>query len=237
VKIYAWTGSNYLVDSGDTILSPYWNGWDNGGIITLNPGQAVWFCNPNQTNMIVVFQGNVPTGTLTTKINGPGLFNMISSPVPVGSDLVANPLMNFTNFYDGDEVFVWNDTSGWTWYAVDMEFGTPGYLSQWDPPGDPQVNVGQGFWYKTSPKTPNFTWTETFSSSPNGPQLSIAGGSSGSVLITWPSATPASYVLQQSLNVTGPWTTVTTVPSQVSTNYQVAVATTASVQFFRLMSP
>jgi len=63
-------------------------------------------------------------------------------------------------------VYVWNNTSGtgsYTLYTVDISLGSAGYLNQWDPPGDPIVNVAQGFWYKTAAIAPSFTWTETFS--------------------------------------------------------------------------
>ena len=163
VKIYAWNGTSYTSDSGDSAFSTYANGWDNGGKITMNPGQAVWFSNPNKTNMNVLFLGNVPTGTLPVTITGPSTFNMISSPVPVGGDIVTNSVMNLTNYSDKDKVYVYNNPGGYTTYSVDINFGTSGYLSQWDLPGDPQVAVGQGFWYLTASTTKTFTWTETFS--------------------------------------------------------------------------
>jgi hypothetical protein len=80
----------------------------------------------------------------------------------------------------------------------------------------------------------------TFLSSPptvSGPQLSIAKGPSGTVLVTWPLTTPSSYVLQQSSSVTGSWANVTTTPAQVNGNYQVSVSLAPTEQFFRLMSP
>jgi hypothetical protein len=163
VKIYAWNGSSYAVDTGDSAFSPFANGWDNSGVITLNPGQAAWFWNPKQTNMNVVFQGNVPTGTLATTINGPGVFNMISSPVPVGGDVVTNSVMNLINYGDEDAVYVYSNPGGYQKYTVDFAFGIAGYQDQWDPPGDPIVAIGQGFWYQTSQTTATFTWTEVFS--------------------------------------------------------------------------
>jgi hypothetical protein len=69
------------------------------------------------------------------------------------------------------------------------------------------------------------------------PPLSIAHGADGSVLITWPSTTSPSYILQQSASLIGLWATVTNMPTQVGGNYQLPVTATAQAQFFRLMSP
>jgi len=163
VTIYKWNGSAFTQDTGDNILSGNLNGWDNNGVITLNPGEAAWLKNPNTSSLSVVFLGTVPSGTLTVPIKGPSTFNMISSPVPVGGDVVTNAIMNLTNYGDSDRVYVYANPGGFTTYTVDKEFGSAGYQSQWDPPGDPMVTVGQGFWYLTASTTTSFTWTETFS--------------------------------------------------------------------------
>jgi len=163
IQIYKWNGTGFSLDTGDSALSPYANGWDNNGVITLNPGEAAWLKNPRTTNVNVVFLGTVPSGTLSVSVKGPGAFNMISSPVPVAGDVVTNPIMNLTNYGNGDKVYVYNNPGGFTTYTVDIPLGSEGYQSQWDAPGDPQVNVGQGFWYLTSKTTSSFTWTENFS--------------------------------------------------------------------------
>jgi hypothetical protein len=70
-----------------------------------------------------------------------------------------------------------------------------------------------------------------------GPILSIAKGTGGAILITWPSTTATTYVLQQSSSLIGPWANITTTPSQVNGNNQISVTAPPSTQFFRLKSP
>jgi hypothetical protein len=170
-SIYKWTGLSYQLDSGDGFDSNGTNGWNNNGTMTLNPGEALWFQNGDNTNITITFVGTVPQGTLTNTIlntsSGAG-FNMISSLVPQGGDLCTN--LGLTNEGAGDAVYVYNNngsSAGYTVYNVDG-FG-PGngiagsYLTEWDSPGDPQVTVGQGFWYQVSSGNPVPSWIRTFS--------------------------------------------------------------------------
>jgi len=165
VQIYKWSGSAFTLDTGDNQLSGNANGWDNNGVITLNPGEAAWFANHRTTNIVITFVGTVPQGTLTTQIQGAGKFSMVSSQVPQAGDLVTN--LGLTNYNDGDQVYVFNNNppaaAQYTTYTVDKLLGGTGYLGQWDPPGDPQVTVGQGFWYKTSNSGSAIAWVRNFS--------------------------------------------------------------------------
>jgi hypothetical protein len=166
VIVYSWNGTGFTHDAGDSQLSGTATGWDNNGVITMNPGQAVWFKNPNKTNMVLTFVGTVPQGTLTTTLAGSGAFTMASSQVPQGGDLVTN--LGLTNFNNGDHVFVFNNTNGtggYITYTAD-NLGGEGTGGLWDAPGDPQVAVGQGFWYQTFKTGATVTWTRTFSVSP-----------------------------------------------------------------------
>jgi len=172
VTIYKWNGSSYALDFADSGAPPSY--WDNGGTITLNPGEAAWLKNPFHTNITLTFVGTVPQGTLTTPILGPGKFTMVSSQVPEAGDLVTG--LGFTNSSgaglnnNGDKVYVWNvnPTTGagaYTVYTSDFGGGS-GYQQNWDPPGDPQVAVGQGFWYQTSTAALGgaaISWVRTFS--------------------------------------------------------------------------
>jgi len=163
VLVYSWNGSTFSHDSGDSALSGNANGWDNNGVITMNPGQAVWFQNPNKTNMVLTFVGTVPQGSLTNTLAGSGAFTMASSIVPQSGDLVTN--LGLTNFNNGDHVYVFNNTTGagsYTTYTADS-LGGSGYQGLWDPPGDPQVNVGQGFWYQTFKTGGAVSWVRSFS--------------------------------------------------------------------------
>jgi hypothetical protein len=169
VFIFQWNGTTMIYDQGDnTDFTSGTNGWDNNGVITMNPGQAVWFLNPNSTNMTNTFVGTVPTGTLTNTLS-PG-FNMVSSIVPLTGDVVTN--MNLTNFNNGDinnneyqdTVFVYSGTaqSFLSYQVQGSSFGGFGYDNQWVAPGDPQVtNVSQGFWYLNT--GPTIHWVENYS--------------------------------------------------------------------------
>jgi len=164
VQVYSWNGSGFVFDTGDNQLSGTATGWDNNGVITMNPGQAVFIHNPRTTNLVVTFVGTVPQGSLTNTITGPNHFSMLSSQVPQAGDLVTN--LGLTNYNDGDQVYVYNNNppaaAGYTLYGVDKVLGGAGYLGQWDPPGDPTVAVGQGFWYHTSGTGVTFNWVRNF---------------------------------------------------------------------------
>jgi len=155
--VYQWKPSitNYLIDNGDSSLGDPATGWDNAGTITLNPGQATWLFNPNSFGITNTFVGQVPQGTNPVPIvTG---FNMLSSPVPFSGDLVTN--MGLTNYNDLDTVFVYTPSiTNYVIYNVDISLGSSGYMNQWDS-GDPQLNVGQGFWYQANAP---FTWTQIF---------------------------------------------------------------------------
>jgi hypothetical protein len=70
-----------------------------------------------------------------------------------------------------------------------------------------------------------------------GPVLSITRGTGDTILITWPSTTATSYVLQQASSLPGTWANVSTTPTVVGANYQVSVTATPTEQYFRLVSP
>jgi hypothetical protein len=155
---------HYSTDAADAQGSSYSDGWDGNGVMTMNPGEAIWFNNGTGHAVTATFVGTVPQGTNTVSlVSG---FNMISSPVPFGGDVVTN--MGLTNYNDSDKVYVWNNpapghpTGAYTVSVVDLEGGSSGYMSQWDSP-DPQAQVGQGFWYNA---TAPFVWTQIFSVNP-----------------------------------------------------------------------
>jgi hypothetical protein len=150
VTIYKWTGTSFITDNANNQVYSSPSGWSAGGQETLNPGEAIWFEATN--TMTLTFVGTVPQGTNTVLLNTG--FTMASSPVPQSGDLVT--VMGLTNETSGDTVFVYNNPGGYTTYNYNVNTGSTGYGDNWLPPGDPMVNVGQGFWYEASAPI-NFT--------------------------------------------------------------------------------
>ena len=72
--------------------------------------------------------------------------------------------------------------------------------------------------------------------SPSGPVLSVTHSAPGSVVISWPSSTSSSFVLQQAASLTGTWSNVGTAPVIVGSEYQVTL-TPAGTTFYRLYMP
>ena len=147
LQVNAWVNGSYQIDDGDSTGASSPSGWDSGGQITLNPGQAAWFNNAGSTSVNLTFVGQVPLGRNTVSL-APG-FNMISSPAPIAGDIVTPG--GLTNYNDGDIVYVWNPNGvgggNYTTYNADIDGGVAGYKDEWDSPGDPVASVGQGFWY------------------------------------------------------------------------------------------
>ncbi len=161
VEIYKWNGATFDTDTGDNEHSGTPTGWDKNGVITLNPGEAAWFNNNRSTNFILTFAGTILQGSLTNEIPGPNQFSMLGSIVPQAGDLVTN--LGLTNYNDGDQVYLFNPfTQQYSVYNVNKTLGSAGYLSQWDLPGDPQLQVGQGFWYHTSASGGSINWVRNF---------------------------------------------------------------------------
>ncbi len=162
VYIYKYNGSGFTSDHGASATSSFANNWANGGVITLNPGEAAWFKNPTSTPITNTFVGTVPTGTLTNAIAGGGAYTMLSSVVPQGGDLATN--LGLTNFNNLDQIFVFNPTTQqYQTFNVNFNTGASGYNSDFEGNGgDPQLAVGQGFWYHAATASPPITWTRTF---------------------------------------------------------------------------
>jgi hypothetical protein len=148
----------YTNDTASTKGNSNTNGWKNGGQITMQPGQAVWFDNPFPTNLTFTFVGTVPSGSLTNTINTG--FNLISSILPMSGDLVTNSLSMFTNPTTQDTVWVYSPAiTNYITYTYTKKSGT------WTSAGvqsDPIVPfVGSGFWYQTT--AASIVWVENFS--------------------------------------------------------------------------
>jgi hypothetical protein len=165
VQVYQWIAATgtFTNDEASTSLADangFTNGWEYGGFITLNPGQAMWVQNPNLTNLTFTFVGTVPSGSLTNPIvTG---FNMISSILPTSGDLVTNSLTDFSGANGAtkrDQIYVWDPTiQNYDTYSYAVATGwTSNSIAQ-----DPLIpNVGEGFWYQTG--NAGISWVENFS--------------------------------------------------------------------------
>ena len=157
VTYFKWTGSGFNFDTANAAFAPSTGGWPSGGTDTLNPGEAAWFQNPNNTNLTFTFVGTVPQGTNSVVLHTG--FSMISSPVPQAGLLSTD--LGFTNVNVGDTVFVWDPVAKTYQNSGDQVVGPPfgtGYGGLWS--AEPSLAVGQGFWYQA---TANVTWTRVFS--------------------------------------------------------------------------
>jgi hypothetical protein len=134
------------------------SGWNNGGLTTINPGQAIWFNNISNSPVTITFVGTVPTGVSSNTLY-PQSFNLVGSVVPASGDIVTNSIMNFTNFVKKDQVWTFNPTNNPSY------FETIASSSAWNN-GDPQLAVvGGGFWYLNNQATNNY-WVENYSVNP-----------------------------------------------------------------------
>jgi hypothetical protein len=182
-------GSFTAIDSGNGVYS--YGGWANGGAdVTLNPGQAVFFQNPNSTNVTATFVGTVPQGSLTNALI-PG-YNLVGSMVPIAGDLSTNTYLNLnnvTNQYSaagalsgsvspgyGDYILFFNGATQSFASSIPTEGGqySPGWSGGAGVTGGPvTTNVAEGFYYYNSSvgAPPNFTavtenWVENFTINP-----------------------------------------------------------------------
>ncbi len=167
IVVFKYNGS-YVNETGDA-TSP--GGWSGGGLLTFNPGEAGWFKNNRSTNIVLTFFGEVVQGTQTNTLVGNGggtpKFTMASSIVPqaggldttlgldntvTGVDGDGNPV----GLLDGDVCFVWTAGPGGGYVSSTADATTPGGWA----PAEPQLNVGQGFFYRTRTTR---SWVRTFS--------------------------------------------------------------------------
>jgi hypothetical protein len=186
--VFAFTGGVGYTASEIGQPASYGSGWGNGGSdISLTPGAAVFFQNPNPiggANMTATFVGTVPQGLLTNSLV-PG-YNLVGSIVPVSGDLVTNSVTSFhgANYpSSGDYIFFYdpNPTPSATqqigflpadsysygaWFAANPGFTNPDTGVNDDPL---TTNVAQGFFYfnNTAAATPATEyWVENFTINP-----------------------------------------------------------------------
>jgi hypothetical protein len=144
-------------------------GWQGGtpgvndaSVTTLNPGEAAFFYNANNT-ITLTFVGTVLQGGLTNSLvaadpnTGAGGFNLVSSMVPQGGDLSTNLGLTVdpSGSMDGNTVYLYNPTNQ-SYTTFTMKHLLPALWS----PSAPQVAVGQGFFFYNANNAIN--WTRTF---------------------------------------------------------------------------
>jgi hypothetical protein len=150
----------YTNDQASTSLATangYTNGWENGGSITMNPGQAVWFQSAATSNVTLTFVGTVASGLQTNTINNG--FNMISSILPMSGNIVTNTLSLFTNATRRDAVYVY-DTNTPGDYDIYNYSVSAGWTSNGTPADPVEPFVGGGFWYDTG--NGPISWVEDY---------------------------------------------------------------------------
>jgi hypothetical protein len=180
--------ANNLPNTTDTSGNSGGNGWESGGTITINPGQSVYFFNPEPlgtgSNMVATWVGTVPQNSTAlssqlptglTNYLAPG-YNLVGSIVPAVGDIITNSIMALTNMTPTkfDTIYTYDPT-----YNVGSGqqggFTTEGTASWtkaqgWNAGGqgaDPYTfTVYNGFWYYNNNATTTNTWIENFSINP-----------------------------------------------------------------------
>jgi hypothetical protein len=163
-QVYAFANGAFTITETGVTTNANATGWAGGGAdISINPGEAVWFYNPETTPMTATFVGTVLTGPQTnTLFSG---FNLVGSMVPASGDLATNSIMSLTNTTRHDYVYTYDPTTG---YSAQDNVALPGngqagsYLNEWTA-GDPIIsNVYDGFFYFNFAATNNY-WVENYS--------------------------------------------------------------------------
>jgi len=121
-------------------------GWDpDPTTCSIQPGEGGFFLNPQTTNLVFTFVGEVPQGNLTNSL--PSGLAIRSSIVPQAGTL--DTALGFTNSIDGDMFYQWTNQN----WSICTYYGGYG----WDPV--PVVKVGESFFYSTSQST---KWVRNF---------------------------------------------------------------------------
>lgn len=137
----------------------------NGNVASsypINVGKGVFYnAAVNETN---TFTGVVLSGTLTNGFfPAPGTFNLVASQVPIagGLDSVLGYVPNVNDsvyIYTNGQYAIYSYLIKSQGHGANQTFTTNWYDLNANP-GEPVINVGQGFWF--NPLTQN-TWVQTF---------------------------------------------------------------------------
>jgi hypothetical protein len=129
-----------------TYLDGTWNGPSDNPTPVLAPGTGS-FLRVAQ-GVTVTYVGEVPQGTLSIPLVAG--FNLVGSKVPQAGKITAD--LGYTPV-DGDQVYTYNPTAGYTIYTYDAEWL----------PAEPVLKVSEGIWIR---KAAAGAWNRTFSVNP-----------------------------------------------------------------------
>jgi hypothetical protein len=165
-----WFGATVSIFSGGTYSGAgkldgisYSGGWNSGGTITLNPGQACFFYNPAGATLTNTIVGTVPQNgqynMTNTLIAG---YNMVGSIVPVTGSFIS-PIVNLTNSIGQfDTVTFWSGTSWENPAQGSYSLGWGGGAGVHGEPTLPSVTQGF-FYYNATAGGPTGGYAETSS--------------------------------------------------------------------------
>jgi hypothetical protein len=142
-SVFKFNGSGYVSDSFND------GAWDQGGTLTIAPGEGIFFQNAGATPYTNTFVGEVVLASTNTLPQG---YSIRSSVVPQAG-LLQTTLLFPPN--EGDNIFL---------------FRNGGYVGSgfndgsWDGAGEPNVNVGEAYFVQ---KSVSNNWVRIFN--PNTP--------------------------------------------------------------------
>jgi hypothetical protein len=167
--------------NGDSSGNVGGNGWSAGGTNTINPGQSIFFFNPEPlgtgSNMFATFVGTVPQSNNYYMTNAlvPG-FNLVGSIIPTSGDIITNSisLVSTVPSTRGDAIYTYDPlfNSG---TSQQGGYGTEGVATYtpangWNLGGagvDPfTTNVYTGFFYYNNSASVTKNWVENFTINP-----------------------------------------------------------------------
>jgi hypothetical protein len=131
--------------TGFSVIS-FDEGWLPAGTTVVAPGTG-YFLRVSAA-ATVTYVGEVPQGTLSIPLVAG--FNLVGSKVPQAGKITAD--LGYTPV-DGDQVYTYNPTAGYTIYTYDAEWL----------PTEPVLKVSEGIWIR---KAAAGAWNRTFSVNP-----------------------------------------------------------------------
>ena len=145
--VYTWSGGNFEIASFVKLKGQTAPAWTAN--YSLNPGQGAWLSIPagafGGATQLLTTVGTVDTGALVNpNMASAGGFSLLGSMVPIAGGLQS--VLNYTPMLN-DSVYQYiNGGYVISTYAKLKGANTP----TWNPNGEPQIAIGQGFWLNSS---------------------------------------------------------------------------------------